>query len=291
MAKKESEERKMMQFIMKNTKDEPLASKNTLYSIPVEQIRRNPHQPRKIFDEGALFELAESIRTCGVIQPLNVRKIGENAYELISGERRLKASKLIGLKKVPAIIMNIEDEKSAVFALIENLQREDLSFFEEAIAYEKLLNEFSMTQDELAFKLGKSQSAIANKLRLLKLGKNIREKVEEHKLTERHCRALLRLSKEETREKVLRVVIEKNLNVTDTEKYIDALFFEEKKENARKKRVIPLFKDIRIFSNTLNQAVDMMKRAGVETKAKKNETEDFIEYFIRIEKNKLKGAE
>lgn len=274
----------MMQFIMKNQKDEPLASKNTLYSIPVEQIRRNPHQPRKIFDEKALFELAESIRSCGVIQPLNVRKIGENAYELISGERRLKASKLIGLKKVPAIIMNIEEERSAVLALIENLQRENLSFFEEALAYEKLLNEFSLTQDELAFKLGKSQSAIANKLRLLKLGKDIREKVIENNLTERHCRALLRLAREETQSRVLRVIIEKNLNVTDTEKYIDTLFSEEKKATAQKKRVIPLFKDIRIFSNTVNQAVDIMKKAGIDAKAKKKETEEFIEYFIRVEK-------
>lgn len=275
----------MMQ-LLKNTKNEPLASKNTLYSIPVEQIRRNPHQPRKVFDEGALFELAESIRSCGVIQPLNVRRIGENAYELISGERRLKASKLIGLKKVPAIIMNIEEERSAVLALIENLQREDLSFFEEALAYEKLLNEFSMTQDELAFKLGKSQSAIANKLRLLKLGKTVREKAIEHKLTERHCRALLRISKDETREKVVKVIVEKNLNVTDTEKYIDSLFFEEKKENAQKKRIIPLFKDIRIFTNTVTQAVDIMKKAGIDTKTKKRETEDFVEYFIRIEKKK-----
>lgn len=272
--------------ILKNTKNEPLASKNTLYSIPVEQIRRNPHQPRKVFDEASLFELAESIRSCGVIQPLNVRRLGENAYELISGERRLKASKLIGLKKVPAIIMNIEEEKSAVLALIENLQRENLSFFEEAEAYEKLLNEFSMTQDELAFKLGKSQSAIANKLRLLKLDKKIREKAMENNLTERHCRALLRIPKAETREKVFRVIIEKKLNVTETEKYIDALFFEEKREKAQKSRIIPLFKDIRIFTNTVSQAVDMMKKAGIDTKTKKHETEDFVEYFIRIEKKK-----
>lgn len=275
-----------MQFIMKNMKTEPLASKNTLYSIPVDAIRRNPHQPRKIFDEASLFELAESIRSCGVIQPLNVRRIGENTYELISGERRLKASKLIGLKKVPAIIMNIEEERSAVLALIENLQRENLSFFEEAIAYEKLINEFSMTQDELAFKLGKSQSAIANKLRLLRLGKNVKEKAIEHKLTERHCRALLRLPKEETQEKVIKVIIERNLNVTDTERYIDALFEEEKKQTAHKKRIIPLFKDIRIFTNTVTQAVDMMKKAGINTHTKKRETEEFIEYFIRIEKEK-----
>ncbi len=273
-----------MAFILKNQKFEPIASKNTLFSIPVDSIKRNPNQPRRIFDEAALFELAESIRSCGVIQPLNVRKINDDTYELISGERRLKASKLIGLKTVPAIIMNIEEEKSAVIALIENLQRENLSFFEEALAYEQLIVNFSLTQDELAFKLGKSQSAIANKLRLLKLSDDIKAKVVEHKLTERHCRALLRISSEILQLKALKTIIEKNLNVTDSEKYIDELLIGAKKDTIREKRVIPLFKDLRIFTNTVNQAVEIMKKAGIDTKTKKNETDDFIEYRIIIDK-------
>lgn len=273
-----------MAFILKNQKFEPIASRNTLFSIPVEAIRRNPNQPRRIFDEAALFELAESIRSCGVIQPLNVRKTGENTYELISGERRLKASKLIGLKTVPAIVMNIEEEKSAVIALIENLQRENLSFFEEALAYEKLITNFSLTQDELAFKLGKSQSAIANKLRLLKLSDEVKSKIIEHNLTERHCRAFLRISDEILQLKVLKTVTDKGLNVNETEKYIDDILIDIKKEKRRNKRVIPLFKDIRIFTNTVNQAVEIMKKAGVETKTKKKETEDYIEYHIVIDK-------
>lgn len=273
-----------MQFKIKSQHFEPIASKNTLFSIPVDAIKRNPHQPRRIFDEASLFELAESIRSCGVIQPLNVRKLDDNTYELISGERRLKASKLIGLKTVPAIVMNIEEEKSAVIALIENLQRENLSFFEEALAYEKLISEFSLTQDELAFKLGKSQSAVANKLRLLKLSDEIKTKVVENNLTERHCRALMRISNEILQLKAIKIIIEKGLNVTESEKYIDELLLNTKREKARNKRVLPLFKDIRIFTNTVNQAVEIMKKAGIETKTKKNETEDFIEYHIVIDK-------
>lgn len=258
--------------------------KERIMNVPVELIVRNPNQPRKIFEEAPLFELAESIRVCGIIQPLNVRKTEGEQYELISGERRLKAARLIGLKTVPAIVMTVEEETSAVIALIENLQREDLSFFEEALAYEKLIQNFSFTQDALAFKLGKSQSAIANKLRLLKLSDEIKAKVVEYKLTERHCRALLKLEDENTRLKILGVIISKNLNVTDTEKYIEEYTRKSRAIQSKQKRIIPLFKDIRIFSNTVKQAVDMMKKAGVNTEAKKNETDDYIEYFIRIDK-------
>lgn len=261
-----------------------LKPKEKIHNIPIEMIEKNPNQPRKLFSEGPLFELAESIRVCGIIQPLNVRRIGENKYELISGERRLKAAKLIGLKTVPAVIMSVEEETSAVIALIENLQREDLSFFEEALAYERLIKNYSFTQDALAFKLGKSQSAIANKLRLLKLSDEIKAKVVEYNLTERHCRAILKIIDEETRQKVVSVIISKNLNVTETENYIDEL---KRKNNAtmkKERRIIPLFKDIRIFTNTVKQAVDMMKKAGVNADTKKKETDDYIEYFIRIDK-------
>lgn len=259
--------------------------KERIHNIPVDLIERNPNQPRKVFQEAPLFELAESIRVCGIIQPLNVRKISENKYELISGERRLKASKLIGLKTVPAIVMNIEEETSAVIALIENLQREDLSFFEEALAYEKLIQNYSFTQEALAFKLGKSQSAIANKMRLLKLNDDIKAKVVEYNLTERHCRSLLKISDEDTRMKVVNTIIAKNMNVTEAENYIEELKRKNIAVEKKERRVIPLFKDIRIFSNTVKQAVDMMKKAGVNADSKKKETDEYIEYFIRIEKN------
>lgn len=261
-----------------------LKPKEKIHSISVDLIERNPNQPRKVFDEAPLFELAESIRVCGIIQPLNVRKISENKYELISGERRLKAAKLIGLKSVPAIIMSVEEEASAVIALIENLQRENLSFFEEALAYERLIKNYSFTQDALAFKLGKSQSAIANKIRLLKLSDDIKAKVVENKLTERHCRAFLKIEDEDLKMKVVNTVISKNMNVTETENYIEEQRRKSIAIKKKEKRVIPLFKDIRIFSNTVKQAVDMMKKAGVNADSKKKETDDYIEYFIRIEK-------
>lgn len=261
-----------------------IKTRERVLNIPVDMIERNPNQPRKVFDEAPLFELAESIRVCGIIQPLNVRKISEGKYELISGERRLKASKLIGMKTVPAIVMTVEEETSAVIALIENLQREDLSFFEEALAYEKLIKSYAFTQDALAFKLGKSQSAIANKMRLLKLSDEIKAKVVEYKLTERHCRALLKIDNENMRVKVLNAIIAKNMNVTETENYVEELKRKNTAIEKKEKRIVPLFKDIRIFSNTVKQAVDMMKKAGVNADSKKKETDDYIEYLIRIEK-------
>ena len=259
--------------------------KNRILTVPTENILKNPHQPRKIFEEGALFELAESIRACGIIQPLTVRKLNENTFELIAGERRLKASKLIGLKEVPVIVMNVNEDASALVALIENLQRADLTFFEEAISYDKLIREFAYTQDELAFKLGKKQSTIANKLRLLRLSDEIKALAVEHQLSERHCRALLRMENEELQKKVLHQIITKNLNVMETDAYIDSLVSEKVFKEKKEKRMVPLFRDIRIFSNTLKQAVEMMNKAGVPADTKKSETDAYIEYVIRIDKS------
>lgn len=263
------------------------SSKQKLFSVPTDAILKNPHQPRKIFEEGALFELAESIRVCGIIQPLTVRKLNETTYELIAGERRLKAAKLIGLKEVPVIVMNVNEDASALVALIENLQRADLTFFEEAISYDKLIREFAYTQDELAFKLGKKQSTIANKLRLLRLGDEIKALAVEHQLSERHCRSLLRLENEDLQKKALHQIITKNLNVVETEAYVDSLLSEKSSKEKKEKRLIPLFRDIRIFSNTLKQAVEMMNKAGVPADTKKSETDAYIEYVIRIDKSGL----
>lgn len=266
---------------------ETLTTKNRVLSVSVDAIQKNPNQPRKIFEEGALFELAESIRACGIIQPLTVRKLNDNTYELIAGERRLKAARLIGLKEVPVLVMNVNEDASALIALIENLQRKDLTFFEEAVSYDRLIREFAYTQDELALKLGKKQSTIANKLRLLRLGDDIKARVIEYQLSERHCRALLRLEKEELRVKVLNAIIQRNLNVAETEQYIDRLISETASRQKKEKRMIPLFKDIRIFSNTVKQAVEMMNKAGVSADSKKKETEEYIEYVIRIDKSRL----
>ncbi len=265
-------------------------NRNRILSVAVEQITKNPNQPRKIFEESQLFELAESIRACGIIQPLTVRRLGDNAYELIAGERRLKASKLIGLKEVPVIVMNVNEDSSALMALIENLQRADLTFFEEAVSYDKLIREFGYTQDELAFKLGKKQSTIANKLRLLRLGDAVKAKAIEYHLSERHCRALLRLEGEELQKKALNTIIAKCLNVLETEQYVERLLSEQSSRAKKEKRMIPLFRDIRIFSNTVKQAVEMMNKAGVSANTKKSETDDYIEYVIRIDKSKLSAS-
>lgn len=266
---------------------ENLTAKNKVITVGVEAVLRNPNQPRKIFEEAPLLELAESIRSCGIIQPLTVRKLNDNTYELIAGERRLKAAKLIGLKEVPVLVMNVNEDASALIALIENLQRKDLTFFEEAVSYDKLMREFAYTQDELAFKLGKKQSTIANKLRLLKLSDEIKARAIEFGLSERHCRALLRVESEEQRLKVLNTILQRNLNVAETELYIDRMLLEKASREKKEKRMIPLFKDIRIFSNTVKQAVEMMTKAGVSADSKKNETDDYIEYVIRIDKTRL----
>ena len=269
---------------------ENFTGKNKILNIDTSIIVKNPNQPRKIFDESALFELAESIKECGIIQPLTVRRLSDNVYELVAGERRLRAAKLLGLKTVPAITVNVNDNSSALIALIENLQRQDLSFFEEAISYDKLIREFSYTQDELANKLGKKQSTIANKLRLLRLSDDIKGRAVEYNLSERHCRALLKLDNEETRMKILNMIISKSLNVMETEMYIDSLSYQKSKQNKKEKRIIPLFKDIRIFTNTVKQAVDIMKKAGVPADSQKKETDEYIEYVIRIEKQPTRNT-
>ena len=266
---------------------ERLDSRNRILSVSVEQIVKNPNQPRKIFEESQLFELAESIRACGIIQPLTVRRLGDSTYELIAGERRLKAARLIGLKEVPVIVMNVNEDSSALMALIENLQRADLTFFEEAVSYDKLIREFGYTQDELAFKLGKKQSTVANKLRLLRLSDAVKAKAVEYHLSERHCRALLRIEKEELQIKALNTIIQKNLNVLESEQYVERLLGEQVSRERKEKRMIPLFRDIRIFSNTVKQAVEMMNKAGVSANTKKSETDAYIEYVIRIDKSQL----
>ena len=263
---------------------EELGEGGSVVKLRLHDIEPNKNQPRQVFDDEALSELADSIKEHGVLQPLIVRPLADGSYQLVAGERRWRASRLAGLTEVPVIVKTLTDSEVAVIALIENLQREDLSFFEEALAYERLIKNFSFTQDALAFKLGKSQSAIANKMRLLKLSDDIKAKVVEHNLTERHCRALLKIIDEDTRLKVLSVIIAKNLNVTETENYIDELKRKNIATEKKERRIIPLFKDIRIFTNTVKQAVDMMKKAGVNADTKKKETDDYIEYFIRIDK-------
>lgn len=249
--------------------------------VPQEEIFPNPNQPRKRFDFDELEGLAQSIRQNGIIQPIAVRVNEKGQYELISGERRLRASRLVGITRIPCIIMEANDSKSALFALIENIQRTDLSFFEEAVAIDKLINEYGMSRDEVCKKLGKAPPTVSNKLRLLRLPEEIRLKIVQENLTERHARALLRLNNLSQIQRALSIISEKRLNVEESERLIDQIL---NSDSRRRQPPVKLFKDVRIFVNTLNHAVDTMRRAGIEADSAKSETDEYIEYIVRIPK-------
>jgi ParB family chromosome partitioning protein len=262
--------------------------KNITY-LNIECVRPNPYQPRKQFSKAALDELCDSIKQYGVIQPRNVRKISINNYELVAGERRLRAAIMAGLTEIPAIIVNVNDNDSAVLALIENLQREDLNYMEEAEGYNHLINDHGFTQEELAQKISKSQSTIANKIRLLRLPPMVKKMLSDNNLTERHARALLKLHDEQLQLKVLKHVCEKGLNVKATEELVEKAIErfskqDKEKEKAPEKKFTRAIKDIRIFINTVRQAIDLMKKAGVNAKAAQLDRGDYVEFIIRIPK-------
>lgn len=249
--------------------------------VDINTIQPNRYQPRTVFNETDLEELAQSIKEHGVIQPLTVRKMGDG-YELIIGERRLRASKMIGLEQVPVIVKEYDDEATAAIALVENLQRKDLDFMEEALGYAMLIQQFGMTQQDLAEKVGKSQSTIANKLRLLKLPEDIQKALIEHNLTERHARSLLKLETAEDQRIILEEIVSKELNVRDTDLLIDT-YVTKKKEN-KKKMMIRVFKDMRLYTNTLWATIKQMRQGGLDIKVEEIEGDDFIEFKIRLPK-------
>lgn len=249
--------------------------------IPHDLIKPNPQQPRVRFDYTELEGLACSIRANGILQPINVRALDDGEFELISGERRLRAARMIGMTKIPCIVMSASDQQSALFALIENVQREDLDFFEEAVAIERLLTEYGLSQDEIANKLGKAPSTLSNKLRLLRLPEEIRDKISYTGLTERHARALLTLPDNTTRKRVLDIVIERHLTVAETERLIADI---HRRRKSPRKPQTKAYKDMRIFLNTLNHAVDTIRKAGIEADTAKSETDEYFEYVIRISK-------
>lgn len=249
--------------------------------VPTDEIIPNPNQPRKVFNQNELDALADSIRNNGIIQPLVVRKNNNDEYELISGERRLRAAVKVGLETVPCVLMSVSDNDSALFAIIENIQRDNLNYFEEAESISRLVNDYSMTQEEISKRLGKSQSYLSNKLRLLRLSDELRSVILENSLSERHARALLRLDSDIDRLKALLEIIEKNMNVSETDKYIDSIVTPVKQKSRPKFRKL---KDIKLFINTINHAVDTMRNAGIKAVSEENETSDYIEYVIRIPK-------
>lgn len=254
--------------------------KQKLISIPINKVVPNPAQPRKRFSSNEICSLADSISQNGVIQPIVVHKAyGE--FVLIAGERRLRAARVAGLRVIPAIITECSDKESATLALIENLQRQDLSIFEEINAINSLVNIWGVTQEVAAKKLSMSQSTLANKLRLLKLSNSEQRKIEDNGLTERHARALIRIDDIDDRKKILEAIVNNGLNVKKTEELIDKIIVPQKKRTLRS--IVP--KDIRLFINTIDHAVSTMLTAGIEAKAERKETEDYIECIVRIPKH------
>ena len=256
--------------------------KSKLTEIPIDQIVANPHQPRKVFSSDSLAELCDSIKQYGLIQPITVRKGTYSKYELIAGERRLRACTMAEMKTIPAIIIDVGNYESASIAMIENLQRENLNFFDEAEGYSNLISDFNITQEELAQKIGKTQATIANKIRILKLSPMVKKIIKNNNLTERHARALLKLPNEDMQTRALKKIIENNLNVTQTDEYIDFLLTPKRQPNNQKS--MRIFKDIRIFSNTIKQAIDMMNKSGVKAYSEKTENDEYIEYIVKIPK-------
>lgn len=253
--------------------------------IPVDAIKPNPYQPRRNFDLKSLEELSQSIKAYGVIQPISVRKISENSYELIAGERRLRASQMAKLDKIPAIIVEYKDRDSALLALMENLQREDLNFIEEAEGYNSLIVDHGFTQQEIAEKLGKSQSTIANKLRLLKLPEDIKRDLINHNLTERHGRALLKLTDDDLRRKVLEKIIKNDLNVKKTEELVDGILDDLTKVDEKKgKQQIKSLINIRIYLNTLKKAYSAIKESGLNAEYKEVDKGEYVEVVVKIPK-------
>lgn len=254
-----------------------LFESNKIFYLPVTGLTPNPAQPRKVFSPEGLTELAESIRVHGILQPLSVRR-SETGYELISGERRLRAAKLVGLTEVPCIVASVGSQESSLLALIENVQRRDLDFWEEAQAIQALLEATGFSQEALARQIGKSQSAVANKLRLLKLSPAAVEILREKGLSERHARSLLRLTDSTRQETAARYVAEHDLTVAKTEEYVETLL----NPVSPPRKPIVLLKDVRLFLNTVTKGLNLMRTAGIQANCDRQDLEGEILLTIRI---------
>ena len=250
--------------------------------VQTQKLLPNPYQPRRKFESDEMLSLADSIKENGILQPLLIRRINNSDYyEVVAGERRLRAAILANVESVPCIELDCNYEQSAVISILENIQRSDLSFFEEAAAIGQLINHFGFTQAEAAVKLSKSQSALSNKLRLLKLPVDVRYFIEKEGLTERHARALLQLESEKDIWSVLNVIKERGLNVEQTERYIESMLNRPKRQKKKQKAV---FRDVRIFVNTVNRAVETMKASGINAETNRTETDEYIEFTVKIPK-------
>ncbi|WP_139492499.1 nucleoid occlusion protein [Brevibacillus dissolubilis] len=267
------------------------AENEEIRQIPVDEIVPNPYQPRTVFDDEKIDELCQTIRTHGIIQPIVVRVRNEK-YEIIAGERRWRATKKLGLEKIPAIVKEFNDAQTASIALIENLQREGLTAIEEAHAYQRLIELHNLTQESLAQRLGKGQSTIANKLRLLNLPQPVQEALLSRAVTERHARALIPLKEEEIQLRVLQEIIERDLNVKQTEMRVKQLLeaTQEPKQEEKKPRWKAFSRDARIAINTVRQSIDMVLQTGLPLETDEEDHDEFYQFTIRIPKNQKPQA-
>ena len=272
---------------MKKTQKDEFLSSRVRY-IPINTVRPNPQQPRRSFDETALRELADSIRAYGILQPLTVRDRG-GFYELVAGERRLRAARIAGLREVPCLVAEVGEEDAALLALIENLQRRDLDYMEEAAAIARLIGRYGLSQQQAADKLGKSQPAIANKLRLLRLAPPVIDCLRQYGLTERHARTLLRLTDPEQQLAAARHMGQRGLNVAQAEQYVDALTAENRTAPPQR-RPTYIIKDVRLFLNSVERGVRLMQSAGVGAEVGRRDTEEEILLTIHIPKRRTVGV-
>ena len=258
--------------------------------IPIDAIRPNPYQPRRVFAQDALEELCASIKQYGLLQPISVRKLGSDSFELIAGERRLRACRMAGMKFIDAIIFSTYEQDSAVIAMMENLQRENLHYMEEAEGYQNLIRDHGLSQDELARRLGKNQSTIANKMRILKLPMAVKRMLLQYSLTERHARALLRLHDEEMQMHVIQIIVQQNLNVKATEDLVERTISrmygiekeEEEQSHTRPSKISGFVRDTRLFVNSLRTVVQQMTDAGLNPKLESRDKEEGMEIKIWI---------
>lgn len=253
-------------------------------AIPCDRIEPNPYQPREAMDEAELAELARSIREVGVLQPIIVRPVGDR-YQIVAGERRWRAAQAAGMRTVPALIREMDDGAAAVTALVENLQRSDLSFWEEAASYQRLLSEFGLTQEELAAAVGKSQPTVANKLRLLRLPEDVRELARQAGLGERHVRALLRLEDAALQREAVRLMAEAEMTAREAEELVLALERQGAQGRGRRARpqgALRMINDVRVVLNTFRQGIEALQRAGLDARMETRYGEEAIEIHVRI---------
>ena len=273
---------------MQAVRSRPGIRRGGVISLRIDELSPNPVQPRQHFDEEALRELSESIRSYGILNPLTVR-LRCGRYELIAGERRLRAARMAGLREVPCILLDVNMEDAGLIALVENLQRKDLNFLEEAEGIRRLIAMFGLSQEEAARRIGKSQSAVANKLRLLKLPPEVLAALRENGLSERHGRALLRLPDSDAQRAALETILEKDMTVAAAEAYIDALLSSPPEPAPERRRTLVL-KDVRVFLNSVSRSLEVMKQGGIDAAMRREETPDALILTISIPKERA-GAE